>query len=427
MKFFLTTIITTIIAISICFGNSCPDTIQTLDVISSPDGNEYRLYTNGKIFIKDTSGNCTFYQQYFDPDFTAKYVFSGNQLYFKISENELFRIRNSITDSFSHGSHLRDCIAKSMADSNLNWFTAILQSPLAKTIPEYVALRTCIFNATCDFKDNRIDFAPDPLDSTNKCMKFTAFAPTSDMITSKSSIENTALYFVENDTVQFEAKYFIKTGMPTTLVDFENQWFEGSPGMRILVSGGKLSIEMKYGQKPVYRQRPGKEISLPVGRWFHVKLRMAYRYDNTAPIKLWQDGQLIIDTIGRTLPTTNSIPTNLEVGISATSVFTEMFLDNVQLRRLQPASASTENRSTYDHVKQVKLLSPSGSSHIKIGYTIPNGSDYSFADISGRIILKGNITGNGTLNVDFTKYPAGIYFFKVKSQQKVSALRFAIY
>ena len=116
----------TIATFSISFGSSCPDTLQTLDVITSTDRSEYRLYTNGKIFIKDTNGNCTFYQQYFDPNFTSNYVITESQQYFKISATELFRIRNSITDSFSRGSHVRDCIAKSIADSNLNWFTVIL-------------------------------------------------------------------------------------------------------------------------------------------------------------------------------------------------------------------------------------------------------------------------------------------------------------
>jgi len=54
--------------------------------------------------------------------------------------------------------------------------------------------------------------------------------------------------------------------------------------------------------------------------------------DAEGSIEVWQEGVKIIDEKGKTLPTFNSIQTNLEVGITATSQNSVIYADNISLR-----------------------------------------------------------------------------------------------
>jgi hypothetical protein len=152
------------------------------------------------------------------------------------------------------------------------------------------------------------------------------------MITSKSSIESTITFFRKGENVWFEGKYLIASSqLPYSLVDFENQWFNLSPGPRLVIIDGALAIENKFGLKVMYKQQRSPTLQLPRGQWVNIKVHIGYNNDNTGVVEVWQDGVRIIAASGVTLPTPNSIQTNLEVGITATDNAAEVLVDDIRL------------------------------------------------------------------------------------------------
>lgn len=413
----------------------CPDSLELLDSIQDPSGLNFRIYSDGRIFTRDSSGACAFHQQYFNPGFLdSNYRLTDTAIYQLTDSRALFRVRNFIDDNFESYSRLTDCIARSMADSLKNWFAFTLQGPLAPTVPDYVALRQCILNDSCTFRDNRIDPIEDPLAPGNHCMKFLAAAPSASMVTSKSSIENLALFFAENDTLLFEGRFLVLTGMPYSIADFENQWFEGSPGPRIVLSNNRLAIELKYGPKPFYRQRPGTEIDFPAGQWVNVRLRMAFRHDATAMIRLWQDDRLILDTLGRTLPTRNSLQTNLEVGISAAQERTELCMDDILLERLAaktPSSSGKRVAATDNPARlTLSLMSGPGGTNPRLLYTLPRHSRNGrlvITDIRGRRLFRvaGRPLSPGinAITLNLAGFSAGLYLCTLVSDEGKAGIR----
>ena len=192
-----------------------------------------------------------------------------------------------------------------------------------------MALRKCILDGTCDFIDNRIDLVEDPMDPTNTCMRFESVAKTDDMVTSKSSMKTPLLFFENGDDLWFTADYLIEGNIPTTLADFENDFFEGSPGPRILISGNKLTIENKFGDKEIYRH--DRDITVPTNQWFNIKVHLKFSPENDGLVELWQDGVQLISANGKTLPLNNSIQNSLEIGISATELESTVYVDNLKI------------------------------------------------------------------------------------------------
>jgi hypothetical protein len=188
-------------------------------------------------------------------------------------------------------------------------------------------------NGSCDFDDNRIDIVSNQAGNEGQSLKFTAFAPTEDMVTAKSSIESTLMHADIDDEVYLQADFYLEEGFPFSLIDFENKWFEQSPGIRLVFDQDQyLAAELKYGSKPWFRQRSGNEVKFPVQQWVQIKAYVLLRNDEAGVVKIWQDDQLIVDASGQTLPTANSIQTNIETGITATSEKTMLYLDNFEVR-----------------------------------------------------------------------------------------------
>jgi hypothetical protein len=309
---------------------NCPTGDLILDEVTI-DSKNYLLTKNGEIFLKEDL-TCVFYQTYFDPDFiNDNYVFENNIIYTYINKDQLIKVKNNLIEDFEKHTNFVDLFISSIADTSDNWTDFVLQSPANPLIENYVELRKCILNNTCTFDDNRIEIVSDPVVATNACLKFFAEAPSPSMVTSKSSIENTLFFVDKLDEFWFEADYYIDKGMPLTIVDLENKWFGESPGIRIIFMNNQhLAVELKYGDKPTYRQPAAQEVIFPIKQWVHVKVYFLMNDQEGGKIKVWQDGILIIDAQGRTLPTSNSVQTSLEVGISATAQESVIYMDNIK-------------------------------------------------------------------------------------------------
>jgi hypothetical protein len=62
-----------------------------------------------------------------------------------------------------------------------------------------------------------------------------------------------------------------------------------------------------------------------------VKIHLKFSAANNGIVQLWQNGNLIIDKSGITLPLSNSIQNSLEVGISATSNNSILWVDDIRI------------------------------------------------------------------------------------------------
>lgn len=302
-------------------------TESLLENFIDQDSNDIYIYEDGKVYI-NSNGNCEFELQYFDPDFESQNYTTNSFGTFLNNDSELISVKNNFSEDFEK-TKFTDLFVSDVNDSNLFWTSFTLQSPKAKTVSEYVALSKCILEETCDFLDNKITIVEDPENSANNVLEFNSVAPTADMIVSKCSMSSVLGYFKKGDDLWFEADYYIKEGMPFTLVDFENSYFEGSPGPRVVIRDNKLEMENKFGSK--LRFESGSAGIISSGVWFTVKVHLKFSNTGDGVLELWQDGVNIISATGINLPTSNSIQNVLEVGISATNTNTILLIDNLRV------------------------------------------------------------------------------------------------
>ena len=148
------------------------------------------------------------------------------------------------------------------------------------------------------------------------------------MVTCKSSMSSETLHFRKGDHFWFSGWFFFEKGMPTTIMDLESTWLDKHSGIRILFSKtGNPSVELKALGKPMWRNR---DVEVPRKQWVHVKAHFLLD-EKDGIIELWLDDQLVIDDNGQTLPLADTVLNSLEVGISATSEETILFLDDLQV------------------------------------------------------------------------------------------------
>lgn len=300
-----------------------------LETFISSEDQKVAIYENGNLYIEEND-ICNFALQYFDPNFINENYLSDNLGTYLITDNEgILPIKNNFTETFESYSSFPNLFIKSITDTNLYWSSFTLQSPKAPNIANYVELGHCIINETCSFLDNKIELVNDPTNSSNKVLKFTSVAPSQQMVTSKSSISSFLNYYSKNSEVWFQASYYIESGMPYSIADFENSYFENSPGPRIVIRDNKLVIENKFGSKLNFNS--DSNITIPLNTWFTIKFHLKYSNKNDGIIELWQNDNLIISTTGINLPTSNSIQNILEVGITANSEACTLFFDNMMI------------------------------------------------------------------------------------------------
>jgi len=307
------------------FCQPSPSLLDTQTV----DGVAYYVQQDGNLYT-DSGGTCTKAASYFKPGFEeANYSHNANGVFISTPQG-LFPVRTEISDSFEAYGSLPDLFVRSMTDTGRFWNALTLQSPLAPNTTDYVALRKCLLNGTCTYKDNRLELAADPTGASNKVIQCTAVSPTPGMATSKASLETTTAYYASGDDLWFQARYYFSETLPYSIADFESEWFEGSPGPRIVFDHGSLAVEGKFWAKPKFRQ--ATPVPVPRNRWVLVKVHLQFDRTN-GRIELWQDGIQVLTANGPTLPVSFAIQTNIELGVTATDVATTLYLDDVRLSK----------------------------------------------------------------------------------------------
>jgi hypothetical protein len=308
--------------------DDCPSGTDVLEEFTI-DGQAVAIYADGNGYIKKR-GLCSDPTVYFDPDFVSKYyVIDSTGVYIRTDTGELFPTRNRYEEDFEGYADFLDLFAMSTQDTGKYWVTFTAQSPDHPEIADYVALRQCILAGTCAFTDNKMELIEDPGLAGNHVIRFLAVKPKRSMVTSKMSFDSPLPYFVKGMDIWYQADYKIQGDYPYSLVDFENPYFESSPGPRIVFSGNALAWENKFGAKDKYLQT--NPVTVPKDQWFTLKVHLYLTNTSDGLVEIWQDGVSILRANGKTLPTYHSIQSSLEVGISATSEATTVLLDNLRI------------------------------------------------------------------------------------------------
>jgi hypothetical protein len=297
------------------------------------NGTTLKLY-RGDIYREDeSSGRWHFVATGYDPDyFENNYVRRQGTLFRKDDDGQLYKVMREFSDGFENVRSTGDLI-----DVERGWTALTLQSPKTPTVKDYVKLRKRILEGRADFLDNRIEPTEALAHGGNTSLRAFSVPRRGDMVTNKASISTELVHFVRGDDVWYSAWYFVPadSGMPLTLMDLETGWFKGHPGIRIRVFGeDHLGVELKWSNKPTYRQAKGKETAFPRGRWVHVLFHVTLSEQDNGVVELWQDGERIVATRGQTLPLKHTIYNILEVGISAHSMGrlpATLYVDDVTL------------------------------------------------------------------------------------------------
>jgi Polysaccharide lyase len=306
----------------------CPDAGSLLETYTI-DGQDVALYADGKAYLLK-KGQCSFVTQYFEPDFlTQNYQIDSTGIFIRTDAGDLFPTRNRYQDDFEGYTSFLDLFATGIQDTGKYFVVFTAQSPDNPEISDYVALRQCIMAGSCAFTDNKMELTTDPDNGANHVVRFTAVKPKRNMVTSKMSFDSPLPYFVKGMDLWYQADYKIEGAYPYSLVDFENPYFESSPGPRIVFADGALAWENKFGAKDKVLQ--SNPVRVPQNQWFRLKVHIYFTNTADGLVEIWQDGNLVLQANGKTLPTYNSVQNSLEVGISATSEATSVLLDNLRI------------------------------------------------------------------------------------------------
>lgn len=174
--------------------DNCPVSKDILSQFVQPTGEEVIIDNNGNAFLLNSDG-CELVLKYFDPGFRDEHYFERNGEVLIKSDDGNIPIVKSVNENFENYDSFLDLFYSSIEEIGPKvWGSMTLQSPSARTVEEYVALRKCIQNSTCEFLDNRIELVDDPINVGNQCLKFTSVEKAEDMVVCKSSIQSTLLF-----------------------------------------------------------------------------------------------------------------------------------------------------------------------------------------------------------------------------------------
>ena len=195
---------------------------------------------------------------------------------------------------------------------------------------------------------NNITVDTNNVHSGNKSLKFTALK-SDDQEVSKCSLSKQNMAFWEGETLRITAWYFIEGTNSLDwlfLCDMEEQALVGAgPGMRLALVNNQLRVEYKFNEKDIV-QAIGQEIDFPRNQWVELIWEVKLSQKNKGTVKLWQNGQLIIDGNNkRTLPKdvlyslqgTKGMYSSIEIGITANSRDNDltMWADDVTIEMIK--------------------------------------------------------------------------------------------
>jgi len=195
--------------------------------------------------------------------------------------------------------------------------------------------------------ENNITLDTTNFHSGNKSLKFVAKKSDNDGA-SKCSVAKQNMAFWDGETIRVSAWYFIEGTQSIEwlfLFDLEEQTAIGAgPGIRLALVNNQLRMEYKFNEKDVV-QNSGQEVYFPRNQWVEIVWEVKLSQKNKGFVKLWQNGQLIIDSKNnRTLPKdilyfqqgTKGMYSSIEIGITANSKDNDLtlWMDDIKFEKI---------------------------------------------------------------------------------------------
>jgi hypothetical protein len=283
--------------------------------VRTDDGTLLGHIDRGDAFVL-RDGRLEFAERLYAADwFERTFVVEDCRVYRTAGDGQRYEVRRTWREGFEGLSHVRELLTPARAFTSLT-----LQSPAARDVPAYVALQNCLLAGTCDFRDSRIDPLTADVAEGARALRFTSSPRAPDMITGKASIETTLAHFVRGDDVWVAFSVRVVEGRPLTFFDLESDIISQGPGPRIVwLDDGSLGVELKWADKPTYRQPAASRVQFPSGGWVRLTVHYTLAETSQGLIELWQDAQQVLSVRGRTLPVPDSVLARVELGITAHS------------------------------------------------------------------------------------------------------------
>ena len=191
------------------------------------------------------------------------------------------------------------------------------------------------------------------VDTTNvhsgkKSLKFVASKSPSDDV-SKCSIAKHNMAYWEGETMRVSGWYYIEGTKSLEwlfLFDLEEQTAIGAgPGMRLALVDNHLRINYKFLERDIL-QSAGQEVDFPRNQWVEIVWEVKLSQSHKGTVKLWQNGQLIIDTQNNvTLPSdilyslqgTKGMYSSIEIGVTANSKDNDvtLWVDDIKFEKVE--------------------------------------------------------------------------------------------
>ena len=209
---------------------------------------------------------------------------------------------------------------RALSDNGVGVWSAItLQTPDYPDVNAYVRHRNQLMAGHAEFTDGRVEPIRAGALAGNGSLRCQVPSCTSNLVCAKASVSCQLVKFVRGDHVRVEATLQIDGSQrPFGLIDLECDLIALGPGLRLVIwDDGGLGAELKSLEKTIYRQRPQSLVLFPLGRPVRVVLELYLQADTTGHVRITQDGQVVIDESGPTLPFHQAIVNSLEAGITA--------------------------------------------------------------------------------------------------------------
>lgn len=169
------------------------------------------------------------------------------------------------------------------------------------------------------------------------CCAVKLVAPQSGSSVSKAALQKGGFFFESGDDLWVSAWFFVQgfeNYQALFVLDIETTEFQGSPGRRLMMSGGdnELKLESKSNLSgPEYRQAKENIILFPKNKWVHIVLHLRLSAGQNGLTEVWQDDVKIIEQSGQNLPTDSTVYDRFQFGITAngTTSAKVMYLDDV--------------------------------------------------------------------------------------------------
>ncbi len=183
--------------------------------------------------------------------------------------------------------------------------------------------------------DNSVELQSDT--ARSGCCAIRLVAAPSGNTVSKAAMQKGGFFFESGDDLWVSAWFFIEgyeNYQSIFLLDIETTEFEGSPGRRIMMSGGDNVIKLESKGNisgSEYGQVKENSIPFPKNQWVQILVHLQLSAAQDGLTEIWQDGVKIISHAGQNLTTERTVYDRLQFGLTANGSTSDkvIYIDDV--------------------------------------------------------------------------------------------------